>query len=132
MPMKLKKFLMELVAILEQDFPEQLREIIGDAQGINCLQFLDKEKAVIQVLTDSIKIVSNTDAEKINVKVVLSRSCLFKLLDGQLTLEEAFSTKEFEVFGEPATLLRCYRVWEKVLSLSRISPRFQFLLPKLW
>jgi hypothetical protein len=131
-PLKLKRFLEDLVEILEQDFPEQTKEIIEGAQGINCLQFLDKEKAVIQVLPDKISIVSTIRADEINIKVTLSRKCLSRLLDGESTMEEAFNAKEMEVFGEPATLLRCYRVWEKVLALSRVSPRFEFLLSDLW
>ena len=130
--LKLKRFLEELVEILEQDFPEQTKEIIAAAQGINCLQFLDKEKAGIQVLPDKLSIVSTIRADEINIKVVLSRKCLSKLLDGESTMEEAFNAREMEVFGEPATILRCYRVWEKVLALSRVSPRFEFLLSDLW
>lgn len=130
-PVTLKGFLRELVEILEQDFPGQTKEIIAHAQGITCLQFLDTEKAVIQILPDKIRIAGRIKSDEINVRVVLSRKCLARLLDGESTLEEAFSTKEFEVYGEPANLLKCYRAWETGLALSRVSPRFQFLLSEL-
>jgi hypothetical protein len=130
-PLKLKRFLTDLNAILEQDFPLQLQEIRRTAQGITCLQLLDNERAVIEVLPETIRIASRAPSKKINVKVVLSRDCLFKLLDGKLSLEEAFNRQEFEVYGEPELLLKCYRIWESVLSLSRNSPRFYFLVVQL-
>lgn len=130
MPLPLNSFLKELVDILRQDYPLQMQRIIHDAQGIICLQTLDKESAIIQIANGNIQI-TNKSAKAINVSVYSSRQCLFQLLDGKLTLEEAFHSKEFEVFGEPALLLKCYKIWESILSISRTSPRFYFLLSKL-
>ena len=130
MPLPFNSFLQELVDILIQDYNLQIQKIIHDAQGIICLQTLDKESAIIQITNGSIQITNKT-ANAINVRVYSSRQCLFLLLDGKLTLEEAFHSKEFEVFGEPALLLKCYKIWESILSISRTSPRFYFLLSKL-
>jgi len=130
MPLKLRRFLGNFVELMKEDYPQQLHEIIEDSQGITCLQTLDSERAVIQIQKRRIRI-TNDAWKKINVQVTLSRDCLFKILEGKLTLAEAFHTKEFDVIGDPLTLLRCHRMWMRIISLVRISPRFYFLTYKL-
>ena len=115
---------------MKEDYPQQLHEIIQDAQGIICLQTLDAEKAIIQIQKRKIKIANQT-RKKINVQVNLTRDCLFKILEGELTLAEAFHTKEFDVIGAPITLLRCHRMWMRIISKVRTSPRFYFLTYEL-
>lgn len=115
---------------MKEDYPQQLHEIIKDSQGIICLQTLDTEKAIIQIQKRRIKI-TNEARKTINVQVNLSRDCLFKILEGQLSLAEAFHTKEFDVLGDPLTLLRCHRMWMRIISMVRVSPRFYFLTYQL-
>jgi hypothetical protein len=61
------------------------------------------------------------------VRVYLTRACLFGILEGRLTLDQALADGQLRVFGDPRALLRCYGVWERVVSLARTSPRFYFL-----
>ena len=61
----------------------------------------------------------------------MSKTCLFDVLEGRLTLAEAFETGGLKVFGTAQTLLRCYAIWERVISLARTSPRFYFLTYEL-
>ncbi len=129
--MKLRHFLDELIEVMKEDYQQQLQEIIKDARGITCLQTLDSEKAVIQIDRRRIKISSKAPKKQINVKITLSRNCLFNILEGKLTLGEAFYTKELEVLGDPVTLLRCYRIWERIMSLTRTSARITFLTYRL-
>lgn len=116
---------------MKEDYPQQLREIVKDAQGITCLQTLDSERAVIQIRKSEIKISRGAQNNEINVRVILSRDCLFKIIEGKLTLAEAFYTKEFDVIGDPIILLRCYDMWIRIISIARTSPRFSFLVYKL-
>ncbi|MBI2183753.1 MAG: SCP2 sterol-binding domain-containing protein [Thaumarchaeota archaeon] len=131
MPLKLSHFLKNLLALMKEDYHQQLQELIKDARGITCLQTLDTEKAVIQVTGRRIRITSRARKKQINVRVTLSRDCLFKILEGKITLSEAFFANELKVSGEPVTLLRCYAIWERVISLARTSPRLYFLAYKL-
>jgi putative sterol carrier protein len=131
MTLKLKKFLSDFIEIMKEDFPLQLRGIVKDARGITCLQTLDNEKAVIQTRKREIIITKGAPKNEINARVVLSRDCLFKIIEGKLTLAEAFYTKEFDVIGDPQTLLRCYEMWIRIISIARTSPRFHFLIYKL-
>jgi putative sterol carrier protein len=126
MPLKLRRFLNSFIELMKEDYPQQLHEIIQDAQGIICLQTLDAEKAIIQIQKRRINI-ANQARKKINIQVNLSRDCLFKILEGELTLAEAFHTNEFDVTGDPVTLLRCHRMWMRIISMVRNSPRFYFL-----
>jgi len=130
MPLKLRRFLDDFIELMEEDYPQQLHEIIQESQGIVCLQSLDTEKVIIQIQKRRIRI-TNEARKKINVRVNLSRNCLFKILEGELTLAEAFQTKEFDVIGDPSTLLRCHRMWMRIISMVRTSPRFYFLTYKL-
>jgi len=130
MPLKLRKFLKNFIELMKEDYPQQLHEIIQDSQGIVCLQTLNSEKAIIQIQKRGIKIANET-RKKINVQVNLSRECLFKILEGELTLAEAFHTKEFDVLGDPITLLQCHRMWMRIISMVRNSPRFYFLTYEL-
>jgi putative sterol carrier protein len=130
MPMKLRNFLDNFLALMKEDFPQQLHEIIEDSQGITCLQTLDSERAVIQIQKRRIKITDET-RKKNNIQVTLSRNCLFKIIEGEITLAEAFHTKEFDVIGDPLTLLRCHRMWMRIISVVRTSPRFFFLTYQL-
>ena len=130
MPLKLRKFLKNFIELMKEDYPQQLHEIIQDSQGIVCLQTLNSEKAIIQIQKRGIKIANET-RKKINVQVNLSRECLFKILEGELTLAEAFHTKEFDVLGDPMTLLQCHRMWMRIISMVRNSPRFYFLTYEL-
>ncbi len=131
MTLKLKKFLSDFIEIMKEDFPLQLRGIVKDARGITCLQTLDNEKAVIQTRKHEIIITNWASKNEINVSVVLSRDCLFKIIEGKMTLAEAFYTKEFDAIGDPLTLLRCYDMWMRIISIARTSPRFHFLISKL-
>lgn len=131
MPLKLKYFLDELIEVMKEDHQSQLQEIIEEARGITCLQTLDNERAVIQIDRRRIKISSKAPKKQINVHITLSRNCLFEILEGRITLEQAFYTKELEVLGDPVTLLRCYRIWERIMSLARTSARITFLTYRL-
>lgn len=131
MTLKLKKFLGDFIEIMKEDFPLQLRGIVKDARGITCLQTLDNEKAIIQTQKREIIITKGAGKSEINVRVSLSRDCLFKIIEGKQTLAEAFYTKEFDVIGDPQTILRCYDMWMRIISIARTSPRFHFLVYKL-
>ncbi len=71
---------------MKEDFPLQLRGIVKDARGITCLQTLDSEKAVIQTRKREIIIAKGAPKSEINVRVALSRDCLFKIIDGKLRI----------------------------------------------
>lgn len=132
MALRLRKFLDELLELLREDYPKQLSRLIKDANGLTYLQVLDKERAVITVRNGGITIEGRAKKKKeINVRVYISKSCLFDVLEGKLTLAEAFETGGLKVFGSPQTLLRCYAIWERVISLARTSPRFYFLTYEL-
>jgi hypothetical protein len=131
MQLTLELFLKELIALMKQDYSLHLQKMITDTQGITWLQTLDNENALIRVTSDDIVIGENIKPKKINVRVILSRKCLFDLLDGKITLEKALQSKKIEAFGEPATLLKCFHIFEQILLLSRMSPRFYFLTYRL-
>jgi hypothetical protein len=131
MQLTLEQFLKELVALMKQDFPNHLRRMIADTEGLVWLQTLDREKTLILVTSDDVVIGSKTIPRKIDVRTNLSRKCLFDLLEGRITLDKALQTNKVEAFGEPATLLKCYRIFEQILLLSRLSPRFYFLTYRL-
>ena len=131
MALRLKSFLEEILGLLREDFPKQLDKLIEEADGVTYLQYLDKEKAVIIVRKSRIEIASTAKKKEINVRVHITRGCLFDVLEGKRTLAEALDSGDLTVFGDPLTLLRCYAIWERVISLSRTSPRFYFLTYKL-
>ena len=131
MPLRLKRFLEEVLDLLREDFPTQLEKLTKEADGLTYLQFLDGEEAVIIVRGPSIRIASKARKREINVRVRMSRSCLFAVLEGRQTLAEALEAGGLKVFGDPLTLLRCYAIWERVISLARRSPRFYFLTYEL-
>ena len=131
MPLKLRPFLKGLLDILKEDYPAQLRRMAREARGLIYLQVLDEEKAVIRAGRGGISIEADARERDLNVTVKVSRDCLFRILDGQLTLDEAMQRDELKVFGEPRMILRCYRLWESVISLSRSSPKFYFHVKKL-
>jgi hypothetical protein len=131
MPLRLKRFLEEVLDLLREDFPAQLEKLTKDADGLTYLQLLDGEEAVIIVRGRSIKIASRAPKKEINIRVRMSRACLFAVLEGRQTLAEALEAGGLKVFGDPLTLLRCYAIWERVISLARTSPRFYFLTYKL-
>lgn len=131
MALRLRRFLDDLLDLIKEDYPEQLQNIIADAGGITCLQTLDREKAVIRIRERTIRVTGSARKSEINLRIYLTRDCLFKILEGRQTLDEAFATGELKVFGEPSALLSFYKVWERVLSLARTSPRFYFLTYKL-
>ena len=116
---------------MKQDYPQRLQKMIMDTQGITWLQTLDNENTLIHVTTDDIVIGEKIMPKKIDVRIILSRQSLFDLLEGRITLDKALQTKKVEAFGEPATILKCYKIWEQILSLARTSPRFYFLTYKL-
>jgi len=131
MPLRLRRFLDELLEVLKEDNPNELSRLIRDANGLTYLQLLDKEKAVIVVKNRRIAIVGKAKKGEINVRVYIGRGCLFDVLEGRRTLAEALESGELSVFGDPLTLLRCYAIWERVISLARKSPRFYFLTYEL-
>jgi hypothetical protein len=117
--------------VLREDYPQKLEEIIRDGSGITCFEMLDREKAVIRFLEKSIRIEAGARKSEINLRIYLSRDCLFKILEGRQTLEEAVNSGDLKVYGDPAALLSFYKVWEKVLSIARTSPKFYFLTYRL-
>lgn len=131
MQLTLEMFLKELIALMKQDYPQQLQKMITNTEGLTWLQTLDNENSVIRVTSDDVIIGEKVNSTKINVRISLSRRSLFDLLEGRITLDKALQTKKVEAFGEPATLLKCYRIFEQILLLSRISPRFYFLTYRL-
>jgi hypothetical protein len=131
MQLTLEKFLKELIALMKQDFPQHLQRMIDSTEGLVWLQILDEEKTLIRVTSNDVVIGGETIPKMIDVRVKLSRKCLFDLLEGRTTLDKALRTNKIEVFGEPATLLKCYRIFEQILLLSRLSPRFYFLTYRL-
>jgi hypothetical protein len=131
MQLTLDLFLKELVALMKQDFPQHLRKMIMDTQGITWLQILDNESTLIHVTSNDVAIGEKINPKKINVRVILSRKCLFDLLEGRITLDKALQSKKIEAFGDPATLLKCFYIFEEILLLSRKSPRFYFLTYRL-
>ena len=131
MKLTLEVFLTELIAIMKQDYPQHLQKMIMDTQGVTWLQTLDNENTLIHVTTDDVVIGEKIKLKKIDARVILSRTCLFDLLEGRITLDKALKSKKVEAFGEPATILKCYKIWEQILSLSRMSPRFYFLTYRL-
>jgi hypothetical protein len=131
MQLTLEQFLKELIALMKQDFPQHLQRMIDSTEGLVWLQILDEEKTLIRVTSNDVVIGGETIPKMIDVRVKLSRKCLFDLLEGRTTLDKALRTNKIEVFGEPATLLKCYRIFEQILLLSRLSPRFYFLTYRL-
>jgi hypothetical protein len=131
MQLTLELFLRELIAIMKQDYPQHLQKMIMDTRGVMWLQTLDNENALIHVTSDDVVIGEKIEPKEIDVRVILSRKCLFDLLEGRITLDKALQSKKVEVFGEPVIMLKCYRIWEQILSLSRTSPRFYFLTNRL-
>lgn len=131
MGLRLRPFLDELLDLIEEDYPEQLDNIIRDAKGITCLQVLDRDTAIIRIREKTIRVTGNAKKSEINLRIYLSRDCLFKVLEGRQTLDDAMNSGELKVYGEPRVLLSFYKVWERVLSLARTSPRFYFLTYKL-
>jgi hypothetical protein len=130
MQLTLEQFLKELVDLMKQDYPQHLGRMIANTKGLVWLQTLDDEKTLIRVTVDDVVIGGETP-KKIDVRVNLSRKSLFDLLEGRINLDKALQTSKVEAFGEPATLLKCYRIFEQILLLSRLSPRFYFLTYKL-
>jgi hypothetical protein len=131
MQLTLEQFLKELIALMKQDYPHHLQRMIDSTEDLVWLQTLDEEKALIRVTSDDVVIGGETTPKMIDVRVRLSRKYLFDLLEGRITLDKALQTNKIEVFGEPATLLKCYRIFEQILLLSRLSPRFYFLTYRL-
>jgi hypothetical protein len=129
--LKLEEFLKELVALMKQDFPRHLQRMIENTEGLVWLQTLDGEKTLIRVTADDVVVGSEILPKTIDVRVNLSRKCLFDLLEGRITLDKALQSNDIMAFGEPATLLKCFRIFEQILLLSRLSPRFYFLTYRL-
>jgi len=129
--MKLYSFLNKTLKVLKEDHPKRLEEMVSEGLGVTYLQVLDKEKAIIKIRRSGIRLSRSTKQPGINIRVYISRNCLFDLLEGRETLEEAFSNGRLKVFGDPLTILRCYGIWESVISIARTSPRLYFLTYKL-
>ena len=131
MPLTLEQFLNELLTLMKQDYPHHFQRMVADTEGLTWLQTLDNEKTLIRVTADDVVIGCQNVPKNVDVQINLSRKALFDLLEGRITLDKALQTKEVEAFGEPATLLKCYRIFEQILLLSRLSPRFYFLTYRL-
>jgi hypothetical protein len=127
MPLRLRQFLVGLLAILKEDYPRQLDGIVKEAKGLVYLQVLDKDKAVVKVRDGRITIAGLARKSETNVRVYTSRDCLFDILEGRVSLDEAVRSDDLRVFGDPLMILSCYRMWERVISLARASPRLYFL-----
>lgn len=120
-----------MLSLLKEDHPEQLARIIKESKGLVYLQVLDEEEAVIRVSGRGITIDDAARKKDINVRVHIGRDRLFDILEGRLTLEEAVRKGQLVVFGEPSMMLRCYGMWERVISLARTSARLYFLTYRL-
>jgi hypothetical protein len=131
MPLTLEQFLDELIALMKQDYQKHFLRMVTDTEGLTWLQTLDNEKTLIRVTKDDVVVGCQDVPKNVDVQINLSRKCLFDLLEGRVTLDKALQTKEIEAFGKPATLLKCYRIFEQILLLSRLSPRFYFLTYRL-
>ena len=131
MHLTLEPFLQELIALMKQDHPQQIQKMIHETQGITWLQTLDREKTFIRVTTDDIIVGEKKRPRKVDIRIRLSRKILFDLLEGRITLDKAVQSRELEIFGDPVIILKCYKMWEQILLLSRISPRFYFLTYRL-
>jgi hypothetical protein len=131
MPLTLEQFLNELLTLMKQDYPHHFQRMVADTEGLTWLQTLDNEKTLIRVTADDVVIGYQNVPKNVDVQINLYRKSLFDLLEGRITLDKALQTKEVEAFGEPATLLKCYRIFEQILLLSRLSPRFYFLTYRL-
>jgi hypothetical protein len=131
MPLTLEQFLDELIALMKQDYQKHFLRMVTDTEGLTWLQTLDNEKTLIRVTKDDVVVGCQDVPKNVDVQINLSRKCLFDLLEGRVTLDKALQTKEIEAFGEPAMLLKCYRIFEQILLLSRLSPRFYFLTYRL-
>lgn len=131
MPLTLEQFLNELLTLMKQDYPHHFQRMVADTEGLTWLQTLDNEKTLIRVTADDVVIGCQNMPKNVDVQINLYRKSLFDLLEGRITLDKALQTKEVEAFGEPATLLKCYRIFEQILLLSRLSPRFYFLTYRL-
>ena len=131
MHMRLRPFLKELLSLLKEDHPEQLSRIVKESKGLVYLQVLDGEEAVIRVSERGITIDGTARKKEMNVRVYIGRDHLFDILEGRLTLEEAVRNGDLRVFGEPSMILRCYGMWERVISLGRTSARLYFLTYRL-
>jgi hypothetical protein len=131
LPLRLRRFLNLLLDLIEEDYPEQLQNIITEAKGITCLQVLDKDTAIIRIRDKTIRVTGSAKKSEVNLRIYLGRDCLFRILEGKQTLEAALNSGDLKVFGEPRVMLSFYRVWERVLSLARTSPRFYFLTYQL-
>lgn len=127
LPLTLEQFLNELIMLMKQDYRPRFQRMVAETTGLTWLQTLDNEKTLIRVTADDVVIGCQNVPKKVDVQIILSRKSLFDLLEGRITLDKALQTKELEAFGEPATLLKCYRIFEQILLLSRLSPRFYFL-----
>ena len=62
---------------------------------------------------------------------VLTEAILWLWLSATLGLGVNLGVQLLLAPGDPLTLLRCYAIWERVISLARTSPRFYFLTYKL-
>jgi hypothetical protein len=131
MPLTLEQFLNELLTLMKQDYPHHFQRMVADTEGLTWLQTLDNEKTLIRVTADDVVIGCQNVPKNVDVQINLNRKSSFDLLEGRITLDKALQTKEVEAFGEPATLLKCYRIFEQILLLSRLSPRFYFLTYRL-
>ena len=131
MPLTLEQFLNELLTLMKQDYPHHFHRMVADTEGLTWFQTLDNEKTLIRVTADDVIIGCQNVPKNVDVQINLYRKSLFDLLEGRITLDKALQTKEVEAFGEPATLLKCYRIFEQILLLSRLSPRFYFLTYRL-
>ena len=131
MPLTLEQFLNELLTLMKQDYPHHFQRMVADTEGLTWLQTLDNEKTLIRVTADDVVIGCQNMPKNVDVQINLFRKSLFDLLEGRITLDKALQTKEVEAFGEPTTLLKCYRIFEQILLLSRLSPRFYFLTYRL-
>ena len=116
---------------MKQDYPHHFQRMVSDTKGLTWLQTLDNEKTLIRVTSDNVVIGCQNVPKNFDVQIKLYRKSLFDLLEGRITLDKALQTKEVEALGEPATLLKCYRIFEQILLLSRLSPRFYFLTYRL-
>ena len=98
--MKLYSFLNKTLKVLKEDHPKRLEEMVSEGLGVTYLQVLDKEKAIIKIRRSGIRLSRRTKQPGINIRVYISRNCLFDLLEGRETLEEAFSNGRLKVFGD--------------------------------
>src|SRR5660398_236708 len=83
MQLTLEQFLQELVALMKQAFPNHLRRMIAETEGLVWIQSLEREKMLIRITTDYVGVGSviiffnkQKTAYEIRLSLVGSEMCI--------------------------------------------------------